>query len=279
VKPSTLLLALPLLAGCKSGLPKMPDLSELLPKVTFEELAVKELDFQDLDGRFVLQVENPYPVELAFEEASWKLGLAGHPFLDGSLGEGLAIEPAGESRVRLPFTLGFADALRVAGDVADGQDELPYSLEVDLGFRTPVGPARVPLRHEDTLPALRTPQLSLKALRVGAFEPLKNKASLELDVNLHSDQPSAVSFDRFAWKVKLAGNDAASGDAEIGPVEGDRLVTLPIRLDLLGLGAAVVEALTDRSELKVRLTADATVGTPFGAVPLAIDEVADLTPR
>ncbi len=279
MKRSSLLLAVPLLVGCKSGLPKMPDLSEVLPKVRFEKLAVEELDFQELDGRFVLEVDNPYPVDLDFAEANWKLGLAGQPFLDGAKGEGVSIEPSATSRVGLPFTMGFANALRIAGDAAEGKDRLPYSLDVDLAFSTPVGPVRVPLHHEDEMPALRTPQVRLKALRIGEFNPLANRASLELDLNLHSDQPSALVFERFAWKVKLAGNDAASGDAEIGPVEGDELVTLPIRLDLLGLGTTVVEALTKKTELKVRLTADASVGTPFGKVPLAVDEVADLTPR
>ena len=86
-------------------------------------------------------------------------------------------------------------------------------------------------------------------------------------------------FETFGWGLKLAGADVASGNTVIGSVTGDQEVTLPIDLDLVGMGEAIVAALTKKTELKVRLTADAEVGTPFGVVPLSVDEVADLIPR
>lgn len=274
-----LVVALTAVAGCKSGLPKMPDLSEVTPKARFQELKVKDIDFERLDGRFVLEVDNPYPLDLDFSSSSWKLGLAGHPFLDGVNDENVVIAPSDTSVVRIPFTMGFVDALKVAADVADASDTLPYSFDVDFAFKTPIGPVTVPVHHEGDMPALRAPNVALRALRIEKLDILKNKASLALDLNLHSDQPSALSFDTFAWGVKLAGSDVASGSTAIGPVDGDKLVSLPIDLNLLGIGEAIVNALTKKSPLKVRLKADASVGTPFGAIPLSVDEVADLTPR
>jgi LEA14-like dessication related protein len=264
------------LTGCQQ-LDKMPDLKQLLPKVRFGDVKVDDLNFQKLDGKLVLEVDNPYPVGLGLRKTDWKLGLAGHPFLDGTDSGGLNIEPAGTGNVRIPFSMKFVDALNVASDA--GGDRLPYTLDTVLGFDTPLGPIDVPLHHEGTLPALRMPKVRLTGLRIQKFAPLKNEASLAVDVSLHSDQPSALNFESFDWGLKLAGNDVASGNTVIGEVTGDKEVTLPIDLNLLGIGEVIVEALTRKSELKVRLTGDAKVGTPFGVIPLAIDEVADLTPR
>lgn len=274
-----LLVSSVVVAGCQGGLPKMPDLSEVLPKARFQEMKVKQIDFQKLNGRFVLEVDNPYPVNLDFSSSSWKLGLAGHPFLEGVNDEKTVIAPSETSTVQIPFMMRFVDALAVGGAAAEGSDTLPYAFDVDFAFQTPVGPATVPVHAEGDLPALHTPNVTLRALRIEKLDLLKNKASLALDLNLHSDQASALTFETFDWGVKLAGSDVANGQTAIGPVEGDKLVTLPIDLNLLGIGEAIVNSLTGKSPMKVRLQAEAEVGTPFGAIPLAVDEVADLTPR
>lgn len=266
-----------LLAGCRS-LDKMPDLKALLPTVRFGDAKVEDLTFQKLDGKMILEVDNPYPVGLALKKTDWKLGLAGHPFLDGTDSDGLDIDPSATGRVRIPFSMKFVDALQVVGDAANA-DQVPYTLDTVLGFDTPVGPIDVPLHHEGQLPALRMPKLHLQALRVDKLNVLKNEATLALDVKLHSDQPSALVFETFDWGLKLAGADVASGKTVIGEVVGDKVVTLPIDVNLVGVGEAVLGALTKKSELKVRLQASSDVATPFGHVPLNVDEIADLTPK
>lgn len=264
-------------AGCQH-LDKMPDLRELMPKVRFGDVKVEDLSFQKLDGKMVLEVDNPYPVGLALKKTDWKLALAGHPFLDGTDSTGLDLDPAATGKVRIPFSMRFVDAFQVASDLGN-TDRIPFALDTELGFDTPIGPVTIPLHHEGELPALHAPNVRLRALRIETFQPLKNQASLALDLTLRSDQPSALTFETFAWGVKLAGSDVASGSTAIGAVTGEKDVTLPIDLNLLGIGEVIVQALTKKTELKVRLTGDAQVGTPFGVVPLAIDEVADLTPR
>lgn len=271
------LASLLLVTGCQQ-LDKMPDLRELLPKVRFGDLKVEGLTFQQLDGKMILEIDNPYPVGLALKKTDWKLALAGHPFLDGTDSSGVDVEPAATGKVRIPFAMRFVDAFQVASDLG-ATDRIPFALDTELGFDTPIGPVTVPLHHEGELPALHAPKVRLRALRIETFQPLKNQASLALDLTLRSEQPSALTFETFAWGVKLAGNDVASGTTAIGAVTGEKDVTLPIDLNLLGIGETILEALTKKAELKVRLTGDAQVGTPFGVVPLAIDEVADLTPR
>jgi hypothetical protein len=49
-------------------------------------------------------------------------------------------------------------------------------------------------------------------------------------------------------------------------------ISLPVTLNLLQLGATIVEAITQKTKLDVGLDATLAVGTPFGVVPLSIDE-------
>lgn len=265
------------LAGCKE-VGSMKKLKELLPEVRFDELKLEQVTFQKLDARFVLDVTNPYPLDLELAQTSWKLGLAGSPFLDGTDDEGLSIGASQTSKARIPFSMKFADALAVVGG-ARGQDQLPFVLDADLGFDSPIGRVTVPLHREGELPALHTPKVKLEALRVESLDLAKQTATLALDLGLSSDQGSAITFDAFDYGIKIAGNDVASGKATIGAVTGTKAVTLPIEVKLLGLGAAAVEAITKKGEVKVRLTGQASIGTPFGAIPLDFDEATDLIPR
>ncbi|MEQ1567207.1 MAG: LEA type 2 family protein [Myxococcota bacterium] len=268
------------MSGCKE-LGSMKDLKDLLPEVHFDELKIEKVDFQGLDAKFVIDVTNPYPVELNLAETSWKLGLAGSPFLDGTNEHGVSIAAAETSKTRIPFSLKFADAFSVVTG-AKGQDQLPFVLDADLGFDSPVGRVNVPLHREGDLPALHAPKLSLDGLRIEKLDLMKQTATLALDVGMKSEQGSALTFESFTYGIKLAGNDVASGTASIGALgatQDSRNVTLPVELKLLGLAGAVVEAVTKKSQVKVRLTGDASIGTPFGAIPFGFDEIADLTPK
>jgi LEA14-like dessication related protein len=264
-------------SGCQA-LQDFSKLKDLRPEVHFDQLKVDAIDFQGLDGKFVLDVTNPYPAKLDLAEFSWALGLAGSPFLDGTNDKGLLIERNESSKVRIPFGVKFLDIFNVVSGVK-GEDNVPYELDTELSFQTPIGKVKVPLQHEGDLPALHLPKISLKALRVEKLDVLKQIATLELDLGLNSDQGSPLNFETFTYGIKLAGNDVASGNAVIGALADSKTVTLPIDLKLLNLGEVVVNAITKKQQIKVRLTGDASVGTPFGTIPLSFDEINELIPK
>jgi LEA14-like dessication related protein len=257
-------------------MPQLGKLKDLLPEATFETFKVKDIDFQGLDSVFVFQIDNPYPVGLELEAMNWKLGLANHDFLDGSKDKKIDIDPNASSPVRVPVSLKFEDVFKVAKD-AKGAGEVPWAFTGDFTFKTPIGPVTLPFQQRGVMPTLSAPKISLKALRVGKLDLKTQTASLELDLGIATEQSSPLTFSKFGYGIKLAGTEVASGNAKIDAVEGSSTMTLPFDIKLLELGATIVEAVTKKTELKVRLNADAQVQTPLGPVPLAINEVTNLS--
>jgi len=270
------LVSLALLAGCGKHPPKLGKLKDLLPEVSFEELKVKDIDFHGMETAFVFKVENPYPLGLELETLNWTLDLVGNDFLDGAKDKGIDIDPNAASKVRIPVGVKFVDVFKIAGD-AKAAGEVPWNIKGDFSFKSPIGPLTIPVRAQGVMPALSAPKVSLQALRVGKLDLRTQTASLELDIGLSSDQAAPLTFSKFGYGIKLAGTEVASGDARIATIEdGEGTMTLPIDLKLLELGATIVDAVTKKSVLKVRLDADAEVDTPVGTIPLVVKEIRDL---
>jgi hypothetical protein len=72
---------------------------------------------------------------------------------------------------------------------------------------------------------------------------------------------------------------AAGRITQLGGVEGatNGTLTLPVAIDLVGVGAEVIQALTQRDPLNIGLAATMDVDTPFGVVPLSIDQTGNVT--
>jgi hypothetical protein len=55
-------------------------------------------------------------------------------------------------------------------------------------------------------------------------------------------------------------------------VGGEQQISIPVTLNLLQVGATIVNAVTRKTKLTADLDATVRVGTPFGEIPLSIDE-------
>ncbi|MCB9665697.1 MAG: LEA type 2 family protein [Alphaproteobacteria bacterium] len=275
------LVLVPLLAlsGCKGiNLGNLPSLEELLPKVRFERMEVTGIDFEHVAVDFVLGIDNPNPIGLELASLGWALALDGEPFLDGKGTDRLAIAARGSSSIAIPLSVTYA-ALPGAIQALTGADGAPYALSTKLGFSTPLGEVSVPLRHEGTLPVLRAPQLSFQAVRLDGVDLLRQSATLAIDLGLTHDQASMLKFTGFDYAFSLSGKALVEGKvAKLAEVPAGKVqtVTLPITVNLLQVGTSIAQAITTGGQVQVGLDATVTVGTPFGDVPLAIDETGKL---
>lgn len=267
------LAAVLLLAGCPKNV-KLPDLSQFTPKVRFDRVDLGKPDWQGVDADFVLAVDNPNPVGVSLATWSWDLDIAGNDLLAGTSEEGARLEPQGESRLAIPARLDFADLLAV-GNAAKGQAEVPFALGGSLGFATPLGVATVPFSEQGTLPVLRKPRVRVQALKVDKLDVLAGRADLALELAVSHQGGAKLDLSDVAWTLDLGGKRVADGTApSLASVSGGetQVVRLPIGVKVVALGTSVVSALQRKQDLAVAFGADASVGTPLGALPLSISE-------
>ncbi len=272
----TLTLGALVVAGCpKVDLKSiLEEADPYLPKVQFQKIEVKDIDWEGADTDFVFRVENPNPVGVRLSSFSWDLAFEGTDALDGASSEGLELPASGSALVRIPVDLVYAQLYELV-QATRGEDEIDFALSGHFGFDTPAGEVKVPFTEKGDFPAPRKPKVQLGKVRVGKLNLLQNRATVELDLKVTNEHASALAFKNFDYDLAFGGTEVASGTVPtLGSTAGGKTstLTLPVDVNLLNAGTVVVEALTGKTRLKTGLDASVEVGTPFGAIPLRIDE-------
>lgn len=279
-----LLAAAPGLALMAAGCPKVDTgkvgkaLKQFLPTVRFDKVLLDGINWKKADLRFRFMVDNPAPLKVGLASFSYALALEGINLFEGDNPDGVKLKPEGSAPLVFPFTMRW----KALGDLLQktrGRDELGFVLNGDLGFNTPVGVAPLPYRAAGNVPALRKPKFGLQGIKLLDFKPLQNLARIGIDIDVENLGGSVFSFSGFDYGLSFGGNRVAGGVVErLGQVGADtkERLRLPVDLSLLGVGATVVDALANKSNLATKLNAQLKVGTPFGDIPLSIDETGRL---
>ncbi len=274
VAAAALLVPMLILSSCKGGQFPGLNLDQFLPKVTFKKLNVTDLDFKGLDTNFVFNVSNPNPIKVKLSSFSYDLDLAGTGFLNGDNRQGLALEARGDSKLVFPVATTFKDILSLAGDMK-GKDSVPFAFTGKIGFNTPLGEVKIPYNAKGDFPVLQVPKISFKGVKVGKLNLLKQTATLDVQLGVTHKGGSKMGFQQFDYALTLGGRRVLEGlIAELATVGAneEKVISLPVTLNLLQVGATVVAAITKKSKLDVGLDANLNVATPFGVVPLHIDQ-------
>lgn len=265
-------LAIVLVPSCKNL--KLPDLSSLTPKVSFDRVDFGKADWNGVDTDFVLKVENPNPVGVKLARWTWDLDVAGTDFLSGAEDDGTALEAAATSELKIPTRLVFTDLINTA-KATKGQGEVPYTIGGTMGFNTPLGVVDVPFSRDGKLPALRKPGIKVQKLRLDKLDLLKGRVDLALDLGVTNDGGGTLSLSDADWKLKLGDKQVADGVmSQFASVEPGQTstVSIPVGLNVVQLGASVLSALKKKDKVPVTFGADLKVGTPLGVLPLSVNE-------
>jgi LEA14-like dessication related protein len=263
------------LTGCS-------EIEPFLPKVKFDKLSVRDITFQEANVDFVFSIENPNPVSVKLASFSYALGFEEVALLSGDNLDGFELAAMGSSSLDLPVDLVFADAWNTI-QATRGVDDIGFGLDGHFGFNIPeLGEVQVPYDAGGSFPALRTPTITLQALRATNVNLFTQTAALELDLGIDNDHFSTLFFSGLDYDLKLGGSSVANGlIADLAEVDGanSETVVLPINVNLLNVGTSVVNAITGNGALDVKLTATVNVLTPFTDLPilLTIDENGSLT--
>ena len=255
------------------------ELDPFLPTVSFERFDVNDIDFEHVEADFVFSVDNPNPVEIELATFTYRLGFEGTELLSGNSGDGFTLEAVGGSELRLPVDLGWEDAWNTV-QATRGEDEVDFALSGGFGFDTPLGVVELPYQEGGSFPAVRTPRFAFEKFRVARLDLLTQTATVELDLAIDNDHASSLVFQQFDYTVSLAGSEVADGlIPDLGAVEGasESIKTLSLDIDLLATGVTVVELLTSGGRANIGLDAVMDVDTPFGLLPLSIDETGEVS--
>ena len=254
-------------------------LQQVMPRVSFDTLRTTDIDFEHIDADFVFQVENPNPVSVDLASFSYALELEGVDLLDGDEPEGLTLGALGSSEVTIPASLVWANVWDTV-QATRGEDEVDFGLAGSMGFETRWGPIDLPYETAGRFPALRPPKFALGKLRVASVDIPRGTATVTLDLDVDNDHASSLQFADLDYTLSLAGREVADGlIPALGSVDGASVSTVevPVTIDLVAAGATVVGVLTGGGRLDVGLDALVDVDTPFGVLPLAIDEAGNVS--
>jgi LEA14-like dessication related protein len=263
--PSALLLAPLLLSGCGG------DFGAYLPTVKFNRLDLKDIDFEQIGVDFVFDVDNPDPVGIPLDRFAYSLGFEGVDFLDGEDPDGLTLAADGTSEMALPLTLNFDSIFEVA-EATRGLDYVDFNLAGNFGFDSDIGPVDIAYDEDGSFPALRAPHIELGDLLVESAD--ETAVNFGLNLNVDNDQGSNMDFSDLDFSLKFAGVHVGDGQlADVGTVPGasTSTITIPFAVDYEDAIDAL-SAAASGEKLKVDLNAGVNVATPFGQVPLTIDE-------
>jgi LEA14-like dessication related protein len=247
---------------------------QILPKVSFQRLKITDIDFTEVSTDVVLRIDNPNPIGLTVAEFSYDLDLAGHDLVDGDQPGGLTIAADGSSKLALPVHATFREVFALAGDLR-GEDAVPFQLAGEMGFRTPLGLVRVPVRASGSFPVLHLPAVRLRGVRVGALDPRGVSATVTVELGVQHDSGGSLTLGAFDYDLRLGGASVLHGQVTAPPAVtpgAEQTIAVPLTVQLLPLGATVIDALTRRTRLDVDFDATLSVGTPYGPVPLRVDE-------
>lgn len=255
------------------------EIDEFAPDVRFDRIDVQDINFSEASVDFVFQVDNPNPIELGLSSFSYNFGMEEIPLFDGDNPDGFQLRALDSSPLVLPVSLTWTDTWD-AVQATRGLDTIGFGLDGHMGFAVPLEKfegeeVRVPYNEGGEFPALRTPKFNLGKVKVNRLDLLTQTADLQLEFDVDNDHGSTLFFDRFDYKVRLAGNEVGTGlIGSLGQVDGAEQDTfiLPLSVNLIQLGDAGWQHLVNRTPLDARLLADMDVDTPFGIVPLSINE-------
>jgi LEA14-like dessication related protein len=245
--------------------------SSYLPSVAFDRIDLQRISFEDIDADFVFAVKNPNPLEIDLARFDYDLSFSGVEWVSGDSPDGLVLVASGTSEWSLPMHIVFQQLYDLV-QATRGEDTIPFELTGSFGFDTKIGAIDLPYHADGGFPALRTPSFAYQSLRVSNMSV--TSADLALDLGVDNDQGSNLWFKNFDYDVALSGHDIGSGQvADLGEAlpATTTTLTLPFTVDFLESGAAVLDILLgDQANLDLNASTD--VETPFGTVPLSIDE-------
>jgi LEA14-like dessication related protein len=232
------------------------------PTAKVVNMQLTSIDFKQADLLFDFAVENRNPVPVHLSGINYDLKIENQSLVSGVTAQSIEVKADATSHVHLPVSLKFDD-LRKLPKAMRGKDSLVYQLETSFKFNFPViGNFAIPVSKQGEVPVPRLPGIRIKDVKIKNL----NLTAAELVALVEVDNPNAFTLALGSFDYRLNINRQSWGQGSINqavsiPEKGSGAIELPLKLNLMSMGASVYNVLVNKHPLAYQLTGGMTVDT------------------
>lgn len=250
------------LDGCSEmqQLIKAVDVKKPTAKISNVKITALSLDQADL--LFDIKISNPNSININLAGFDYDLLLNKASFLKGTQNKTVNIAAHASSKIQLPLSLRYEDIYKTFKSLSK-KDKINYVLKLGLSFDLPVlGTVRVPIETKGSVPTIKLPAVSVKALKLNnlAF----TGADLQLNLQIKNPNTFALNLNHFNYAFVVDGQKWIEGQEKKQisvSKKGKKTLSIPIKLNFLEIGHSVMNLISGSSKLNYKLSGKADVGS------------------
>lgn len=213
------------------------------PKVTIENIRVKDVSFAGVTLVVDVGVENPNSVGLTVSGLKYKVLIDGSPLVEGERPEKTAVEANKKNVFTFPVMV-YYSGLRsgVAGVLT--RSRLPYRFEGKVTLDTPLGDLTFNLDRDGEIPIPRRPRFEVEQVTVE--EMSLASATITFHVLVTNNEDVALDLKRFQYRINIHGQDVSAAEMSIERTLGlgkSMRLGIPVNLKFLGLRQGFIETI------------------------------------
>jgi LEA14-like dessication related protein len=221
------------------------------PQMTVKNVEITGISLGGIAANVLCEVDNPNAFQLSLGGFDYQLSLDEHPLVSGKASQGFSVPAQGKGMVSFPVEFRFTELGQ--GLLALFQKEqVAYGIKATMGFNSPIGVVNVPLEHNGTFPVPRLPEVSLAGAAIGDLG--FSGVTMKVRLGLTNKNRFPIPLGNMSYRVLVEGTEIATGGVpapSLAP-EATGAIELPVRINFLGTGAALVQVIrSGRANLKV----------------------------
>ncbi len=217
------------------------------PEITFHDLRIRSITFEDATLAARFRVANPLPISLPIPKTDYQLAVAGKPLFSGTQDRGITVPANGDALLELPFRLRWEDIYHLieATDLPS-EDSFPYELKGNVHVQLSESKTvAIPFQRKGQLPVVRPPIIRIRDAEFTHFGTDGAEAKVVLDVS----NPNSFHLHILGLKGRAGLGDSRDlqmnlmGGEYVIPAKGNAPLEIRFRLDFRQLAAGALQLL------------------------------------
>jgi len=203
------------------------------PSVSFESVSVTGINFNGVDMKARINVQNGNSFSIPFPEINWNLFVANSSFLSGVIKNNTKIAANGSTSVELPFTVSYEGLFKTAANLINA-DEAAYRIDLAARFPVPVLDSKTfNVSFSGSLPMIKPPSLSFSGVTFNSLTLTK----VEFVLSWLVDNKNAFAFnlDKLDYGFSVNGVSWTQGSATRISIPPRRAAQVPVTVNISSL--------------------------------------------